>query len=162
MSTLAVNRGKLNWIAADSIWTVVALLFYSLLVQIPVYYYLVEIAEFTSETYKYIVYIVPLIAGIFLFFMMILAIEYYWTNEKLYSKRNIVTVGSKSALLITIIYYTVYIGIFGGFLNNIVDGYANNGPQEPIQKLGLELGSSLFTVILIVFAMHSVQKYRGK
>ncbi len=156
MSTVR-SSNRLEWTAPRSIWTAAVQLLYSLIAQLPFYYYLREIVELIEKDYQWIVITVPISTGILLFFMQVLLDEFYWNQEKVYRNRDITVAAAKSALLVYALFYFLFFYLMEYVLSS-TDFYKENGPNEPVQKMMFDLGVSLAIILFLTLFLKEMQK----
>ncbi len=141
------NLDNINWQHPRTIWVLAYQLFFALLVQLPLYYYMREILKFTNTSYEAVVFGLPIVIGFLIFFIEIMFDQYFWQNEKVLRNRDILIVGMKSSILAAAFYFVTFFFFFGYVLNSWKI-YVDNGLKDPMQKLFFELFVSFFAFYL--------------
>lgn len=160
MSSAVSKDSSIKWTAPRSVWTLAAQLFYSLLAMLPMYYYLKNILGLVQTDNELLLYIIPIVTGILLFFAMILINEYFWVREKILLKRDITTAAVKSSFLIMVLFYFSYLFFLGYFINGQNPDYLGPLGEVLLEKVMFELTIGLGITIGTAVAMLSIQRYR--
>ena len=149
---------KLDYREPRTIWVLGFEFFYTIIAMIPIYYYFNEILEIRAEA-EDLILILPIGVAILLFIMELRLNTYFWFSEKIYKKRDLLTSAIKSASLIVISFYFIFILIFGYWLGG-VDTYDRIEYQNELSQLMTELAITLVSIYFILILMLNIQNQR--
>ena len=151
-STLDLNHPR-------SIWTNVLQLFYTLLAMIPIFYYIREVVQLGNDG-LYILLFAPISIGLLLYILQILMNEFYWFQEKIHKKRDILMIALRSTSFILFIFYFFYLFVFGYWFSNSEAYLEVVNIKNPIGKVVTEAGVSLILVLFIVLLRRGIQRQK--
>ena len=159
MSNKFQKTKALNYQIPRNILVILIQLFYSFIVQIPFYLYILQIAELVNTDYVLIVYLVPIINSIILFTFQYLLNYYFWDNEKSFKKRDLVKVGIKSSFTVVITFYFTFFFILAWALNGVAPNYFGLIPSDNLVQFGIDYLFSLITVTIVCGSLYFFQLY---
>ncbi len=142
-----------------NIWTISIQLIYTQLAMIPLFYYLREVVQLEVDS-LYVMLFLPVSVGLLLFIMQLLLNEYYWYSEKIYKKRDIVIVASKSATYVIGVFYILYLLMFGYWFSES-EVYADiTRIENNVGKTVAEAGVSIIIILFLVMLRREIQNQK--
>ncbi|MHA2250866.1 MAG: hypothetical protein ACXAD7_10910 [Candidatus Kariarchaeaceae archaeon] len=153
-----VSYSKIDYVHPRTIWTICLQFFFTVIAMIPVYYYLREIVKLIADARLLLVFL-PLGIAILLFLIQLRLGTYFWKSEKVFKKRDVLVIASKSTLLTIVLFYILFLFIFGYWLSG-VDFYQGLDYQSDVGRLMAETTISLGIIYGIMVMMINVQESR--
>ncbi|MGB1981278.1 MAG: hypothetical protein ACPHQO_02270 [Candidatus Kariarchaeum pelagius] len=138
-----------------TIWTLSLLLLYTILSMIPFYYYLTNLVNIDNDGIYFLQYL-PIFAGLLLYFIQFLFLTYFWNEEKVYKKRDILNVSLKSYILVFSMFYSIYFLIFGYWIGN-TNAYESALLSDTINRNMIQLLITLGTILTTYLLMQNIQ-----
>lgn len=138
-----------------TIWTLSLLLLYTILSMIPFYYYLTNLVNIDNDGIYFLQYL-PIFAGLLLYFIQFLFLTYFWNEEKVYKKRDILNVSLKSYILVFSMFYSIYFLIFGYWIGN-TNAYESALLSDTINRNMVQLLITLGTILTTYLLMQNIQ-----
>ena len=138
-----------------TIWTLSLLLLYTILSMIPFYYYLTNLVNIDNDGIYFLQYL-PIFTGLLLYFIQFLFLTYFWNEEKVYKKRDILNVSLKSYILVFSMFYSIYFLIFGYWIGN-TNAYESALLSDTINRNMIQLLITLGTILTTYLLMQNIQ-----
>ena len=138
-----------------TIWTLSLLLLYTILSMIPFYYYLTNLVNIDNDGIYFLQYL-PIFTGLLLYFIQFLFLSYFWNEEKVYKKRDILNVSLKSYILVFSMFYSIYFLIFGYWIGN-TNAYESALLSDTINRNMVQLLITLGTILTTYLLMQNIQ-----
>lgn len=138
-----------------TIWTLSLLLLYTILSMISFYYYLTNLVNIDNDGIYFLQYL-PIFTGLLLYFIQFLFLTYFWNEEKVYKKRDILNVSLKSYILVFSMFYSIYFLIFGYWIGN-TNAYESALLSDTINRNMLQLLITLGTILTTYLLMQNIQ-----
>ena len=138
-----------------TIWTLSLLLLYTILSMIPFYYYLTNLVSIDNDGIYFLQYL-PIFTGLLLYFIQFLFLTYFWNEEKVYKKRDILNVSLKSYILVFSMFYSIYFLIFGYWIGN-TNAYESTLLSDTINRNMVQLLITLGTILTTYLLMQNIQ-----
>ena len=138
-----------------TIWTLSLLLLYTILSMIPFYYYLTNLVNIDNDGIYFLQYL-PIFTGLLLYFIQFLFLTYFWKEEKVYKKRDILNVSLKSYILVFSMFYSIYFLIFGYWIGN-TNAYESALLSDTINRNMIQLLITLGTILTTYLLMQNIQ-----
>jgi hypothetical protein len=138
-----------------TIWTLSLSLLYTILSMIPFYYYLTNLVNIDNDGIYFLQYL-PIFTGLLLYFIQFLFLTYFWNEEKVYKKRDILNVSLKSYILVFSMFYSIYFLIFGYWIGN-TNAYESALLSDTINRNMIQLLITLGTILTTYLLMQNIQ-----
>lgn len=150
-----VTKFPIQFNNPKTIWTLSLLLLYTILSMIPFYYYLTNLVNIDNDGIYFLQYL-PIFTGLLLYFIQFLFLTYFWNEEKVYKKRDILNVSLKSYILVFSMFYSIYFLIFGYWIGN-TNAYESALLSDTINRNMIQLLITLGTILTTYLLMQNIQ-----
>lgn len=150
-----VTKFPIQFNNPKTIWTLSLLLLYTILSMIPFYYYLTNLVNIDNDGIYFLQYL-PIFTGLLLYFIQFLFLTYFWNEEKVYKKRDILNVSLKSYILVFSMFYSIYFLIFGYWIGN-TNAYESALLSDTINRNMVQLLITLGTILTTYLLMQNIQ-----
>ncbi|MDH5401531.1 MAG: hypothetical protein OEZ01_09320 [Candidatus Heimdallarchaeota archaeon] len=136
----------INFYNPRTVWVLSFQLIYTICAMIPFFYYMREVLELPEEA-RYVVVLLPLTCALVIYMLQLMLNKYYWDQEKIYKKRDILQVASKSAFYTYFIFYFMEFLVFGFWLNQF-DAYIEFRIEKDLARMVVE---TIISMLIVVF-----------